>query len=535
MPQWKSRIQSLESAKVLVSALPLVLFFLVRQFQIPNYDSIGILPYKDANAWRLCAKSLALTGEFPDGSGNWCYRRPLFAEVSSALFKLLHSDTAVLAIYTLLFAVSIFFLIRELEILFGFALQVAVLALVFFLWMLFGLNLFLSEALGIPLGVIFTVLILRFLRTNSLISISAAAFTISMLQNLRPSNVFFILIPVLYLLFTPFLYKRVLVVFLATIAPFGLTVAVGKLLGISEYNNAGNAWATLYGLLNNNSDWTLAYNKVGSLVDPTDYGISMAIKKITLEGLWSHPFNLFSSLLSNLGLMSTSHHPFFLPDNLHLPFFGRAFSLILISVIVWSIFRRPSEIPGNRIRVIYIFAIVTSLFFYSAYWRSEAPRVLSSLIPFTVIVALMSFFKNKVNHGEPKEVKVRERIILAPLIILGTIILFLSTIVINHTKVDYDATNPPLKCATNEFFFIQDSLLLQNTEALKFFHLYEWEKAVKQLPEGFLILGLGKSDEGIISIRAFAKEPIKANTCYRFDSGLDEFPGLIALNFRYIN
>ncbi|CAN2170825.1 hypothetical protein MCEMRE26_00046 [Candidatus Nanopelagicaceae bacterium] len=534
MPPLRARIQSFASAKVLVSALPLVLFFLVRQFQIPNYDSIGILPYKDANAWRLCAKSLALTGVFPDGSGNWCYRRPLFAEVSSILFKLLHSDTAVLAAYTLLFAVSIFFLLRELEFLFGLVPQVAVLALVFFLWLLFGLNLFLSEALGIPLGVIFTAFMLRFLRTNSLISISAAAFAISMLQNLRPSNVFFILIPLLCLSFTPFLYKRVAVVILATIAPFGLTVAAGKLLRIPEYNNAGNAWATLYGLLNNNSDWTLAYNKVGSLMDPSDYGISMAIKKITLEDLWSHPFNLFSSLLSNLGLMSTSHHPFFLPDNLHLAFFGRVFSLTLMSVIVWSVFRKPSEIPGNRTRVIYIFAIVTSLLFYSAYWRSEGPRVLSSLIPFTVIVAFMSFFRNQENRSEFTEVGVRQRVVLAPLIILGTIVFSLSTIVVNHAKVDYDAINPPLKCATNEFFFIEDSLLLQHTKTLKFFNLYEWEKTVKQLPDGFLILGVGKSDQGFISIRAFAKKSISANTCYRFNSELDQSLGLTALDFRYI-
>ncbi len=534
MPQWRSRNQWVMSAKVLLSTLPLVLFFLTRQLQIPNYDSIGILPYKDANAWRLCAKSLALTGEFPDGSGNWCYRRPLFAEVSSVLFKLLHSDTAVLAVYTLLFTVSIFFLIQELDFLFSFVLQVTVLALVFFIWLLYGLNLFLSEALGIPLGVIFTVFMLHFFRTNSLISISAAAFTVSMLQNLRPSNVFFILIPLLCLIFGPFLYKRFVVVVLATIAPFGLTVAAGKLLGISEYNNAGNAWATLYGLLNNNSDWTLAYNKVGSLIDSSDFGISTAIRKITLEDLWSHPFNLVSSLVSNLGQISTSHHPFFLPDNFHLPFVGRVFSLTLISVIIWSIFWKPSAISGNRTRVIYIFTVVTSLLFYSAYWRSEASRVLSSLIPFTIIVAFMSFFKDRENYSEFKKVGIRENIVCAPLIILGTMVFFLSTIFLNHTKIDYDASSPPLKCATNEFFFIEDSLLLQHTKTLKFFNLYEWEKAAKLLPDGFLILGVGKNDQGLISIRAFAEKSIRANTCYRFDSELDQFLGLTTLNFRYI-
>jgi hypothetical protein len=146
----------------------------------------------------------------------------------------------------------------------------------------------------------------------------------------------------------------------------------------------------------------------------------------------------------------------------------------------------------------------------------------------------MSFFKNKENYSEFKVVGVRERIVFAPLIILGTIIFSLSAIVINHTKVDYGATNPSQKCATNEFFFIEDSLLLQHTRTLKFFDLYEWEKAVKLLPDGFLILGVGKSDQGLISIRAFAEKSIKANTCYRFDSELDQSLGLTALDFRYI-
>ena len=523
-----------KGARLTLPVLPLVYFLFVRLANIPNYDSIGVLSYKDAAAWKLCAKALSLTGSFPDGYGNWCNRRPFFAEISGVLFRLTGSDFMVLLILTLIFCASLFFLIRELDGLLGVLSQAIVVVLSLILWLLFGANLFLSESLAIPIGLTFVTLILNFIRTQSILSLSCAAFSVSLLQNTRPSNFFLILVPLFFLAIYRKNRQGFVPVIVATISPFLLISLAGKITRISEYNNAGNAWATLYGLFHKNSDWTLAYAKLSQSATKSDYEVSKRIEELVLIGLREDPLqsvmNFIFSLISNLSSMIISDHLFFLPDNLAIPFIGSLLSILLFIFIAWRIVKLRFGSVHLGAFTLALSVTTTTVLSYATFWKSEASRVLSSTLIFALIILLIPTFRSNKTIHSSEEKRSSTKIVVA---MMCTIVIGVLLIASNHSDRNPSKGKLPISCTAGEFYFLNDSMTTQSVEEVKFFGLYEWEQNVKELSDGYLSQGLGVFGNDVNSIQTYSKVKLSPNRCYTFSLGGSELPALIKLGFGY--
>lgn len=516
------------------SAMPLVYFLLVRILHVPNFDSIGILPYKDAAAWRLCAKSLSLTGSFPDGFGNWCNRRPLFAEFSGLIFRLTGSDFTLLAILSLTFSTSLYFLIRELEDLVSARSQVVVAFFCLFLWILFGANLFLSEALAIPLGVAFTTFILRFFRNQSLMALTLSAFTISLLQNTRPSNLFLIGIPIFLL----FLYKKIkygfVPILVGILSPYMLTDLLGKSTRLSEYNNAGNAWATLYGLLNQNADWRLAYSELGPISDISDYGTSQGIKSMVLEDLRAGPneaiFDFLQSIYLNLCAMATSNHLFFLPDNFSIPVVGKFLSIMLISGIAWKLVKFKLNPMNNSIFVIALYVSTSTFISFATYWKSEAPRVLSSALIFALVIWMLPGDFSAKDVDSKVTLGSSAKILVTPM--LPLVLVFLAFFSNHSLKDSMNGMQSP-SCTLDEFYFLKGSVISESTENVKQLGLFEWEKSLRKLTQGYLSIGLGVDDNQVVSIQTFTTMRPQENKCYEIATLGKNISSLKDMGFTY--
>jgi hypothetical protein len=517
-----------------VSVMPLIYFLSVRILSIPNYDSIGILPYKDAAAWKLCAKALSLTGSFPDGYGNWCNRRPFFAEFSGLLFRLAGSDFAVLLIFTLLFCASLYFLMREISALLGVLSQVIVISLSLSVWLLFGANLFLSESLAIPMGLTLTSLILNFIRTQSIDSLSYAAFTISLLQSTRPSNFFVVLVPLFMLTIYKKIRQGILPVLVSTISPFLLIFLAGKITRISEYNNAGNAWATLYGLFHKNSDWTLAYTKVSQSSENSDYEISKRVEELVLADLREGPLqsaiSFMTSVVSNLKSMFISDHLFFLPDNLAIPHLGKLLSIILFLFIVLRLIKFKSNSPSWGLFALVLSVTATTILSYATYWKSEAPRVLSSSLIFSLTALLIASNCSTRSLQSSARKGSSLKIVVAMMCAITMGVLSINS---NHSERNLLGEKPLISCADDEFYFLDNSITTQSVKKVKFFGLFEWEEHVRDLGDGYLSQGIGTFGGGIHSIQTYSQFKPLPNRCYQFSSDGGGLPGLIKLGFGY--
>jgi hypothetical protein len=529
-----SRINLDRGVRFGFSALPLVYFLLVRILHVPNFDSIGILPYKDAAAWRLCAKSLSLTGSFPDGFGNWCNRRPLFAEFSGLIFRLTGSDFTLLAIFALTFSISLYFLIRELEDLVSAKSRIVVAFFCLFLWILFGANLFLSEALAIPLGVAFTTFILRFFRNQSLMALTLSAFTISLLQNTRPSNLFLIGIPIFLLFLNKKIKYGFIPILVGIISPFVLTELLGKSAQLSEYNNAGNAWATLYGLIRQNADWRLAYSELGPISDISDYGTSQEIKNMVLEELRTGPdgaiIDFVQSIFFNLYAMTTSSHLFFLPGNFSIPFVGKFLSIMLISAITWKLVKFKLNPTNNNSFVIALYVGATTFLSFATYWKSEAPRVLSSALIFALVIWVLPSNFSARTVDSKVTLNSSTKILLTP--ILTVIIVFLGFLS-NHSLKDFSDGMKSPSCTIGEFYFLKGSVISESIENVKQLGLFEWEKSIGRLPQGYLSLGLGVDDNQVVSIQTFTKMRPEENWCYKFATLSKDISSLKDMGFTH--
>ncbi len=521
-------------ASIAISAIPFGYFLLVRILQIPNYDSIGIVPYKDAAAWRLCAKALSIAGSFPDGTGNWCNRRPVFAEFGGVLFRITGSDFAVLAILALAFSISVYFFIREVDGFLGTKSITVIFLITLILWILFGANLFLSESLAIPLGVAFSTFIVRFLRTQSLTPLTFSAFTISLLQNTRPSNLFLIGIPFLLLIFYKKCKSGFTLIVVATFSPIILTYFLGKVIQISEYNNAGNAWATLYGLFHQNSDWKLAYSQLGSISDTSDFGTSEGIKSLVLSNLQIDPIGsiiaFIHSIFLNIFAIATSTHLFFLPDNFSIPIVGSAISILFCVAIVWKLVKFKLNSSDNSVFFLILYVISTTLFLYATYWKSEAPRVLSSALIFALVILLLpsDFLFNSMPSSVPRKSLLRIFLALICALTVGYI-----SVATNHSATAPSNNIETLSCPKGEFYFLKNSIISQSVKEISYLNLFEWEKFVMKLPHGYLSVGLGARNQEIFSVQTFTRTKPSEVNCYKISTEQNVIPGLSKLGYSY--
>ena len=312
---------------------------LLNSLRIPQYNNINGIAYKDAANWELCSKSLAQYGVFPINISDWCLRRPTNIEFLAFLYRLTHSMSLIYIVFNFIFVLVLLWSYRNLKIILTKFQSFFLLFLANGLWAVFANNMVLSESLGLILGILSVGYMAKLLISNDARYLIFLATTLVLIQMIRPGNLMspfllVALVPIIHAKFKLKLSLGVFVLFLPLVLP-SLVKYFAKLFSYNNYLTGGNAWASVYGLVNNNTTWQEAYSRVPSSVGNSEMAINQYLKTQTLTDFKNHPFTIIESVSENLFSMTSKVFPFFSPVTLTASGVLSGF-LFIISVLFWS-------------------------------------------------------------------------------------------------------------------------------------------------------------------------------------------------------
>jgi hypothetical protein len=524
---------------------------LINLLKLPSYNNIAGVAYKDAANWELCSKSLSLFGTFPENISDWCLRRPINIELLSTMFRLTSSIMAVKTILNFLFVLVLIWSYSKFNKLLSKFESIFLSFGIYILWITFANNMLLSETIAIIIGTlsvgIFAKIIIKFT------SADFCTFLICqvLIQLIRPGN---LLLPFLTILLIPIisnkLREKLAITCYVLVLPiiYSLIIKITAVnFGYKTYLTGGNAWASFYGLVNNNSTWQSAYSSVPISVGSSEIQINEYLRDVTISTFKEHPLHLFISIFENLRSMFMEVFPFVSPTTFNIPTWLRPLFLIFYLIILARIFSnlRKSNI-GSHINLFSGFAILSILLFYALTWKSEAARALAPTLPLFAFVALL-FIRKRINlEGSNSGDKIIEKIdfrknmkhgiyLLVPALIIS------SLIALNRTPLrisSIDSQTP--KCLNGDFGFDYKSLIFADIRDIKSFKAFGWSQLINDLPDGYLVQGLVKIQDKPFALTAYLKSqsqiPDKSfkSNCFVFVENSSNFNILSTLNFKEI-
>jgi len=496
----------------LLLLIPTIASITSAALKIPFYDSAGGFQYKDAGAWANCTKALALTDSFLPGSGEWCLRRPLFPELLSILYRIENSLTFVNIVLSILFGIALCCLFLEVRkyLTFFWSLTLSLITLCY--WFVYCCNQILTESLAITFCTLSLVALLRARRLSDLKYAYLSIALISIAQQIRPGNLFLPLAPIVLLFMASNRNKiaRLLIGFALFFSPYLFTLSIGAKLGISNYANSGNAWASLYGLANNNSTWQAAYSVPGIPAGATDAQTSEIIQSATLDLIKTKPLAVPTSVLENMIEMITTYFPFILPVTVPYSFIA---VILNVSLAIFTIFRvRNRLVLGSLSKEDFFLAtyiLISTSVSYAIAWKSEPSRALMPSIAFTIFMFLFLLFGKQCNPAnfhpvlQPSHLRqftsqVRETI---PAIAVASL-LFLTSY-LSHNPFTEMKEFDAVQCPQGSFKFLENSVSVTSVDEIRPFPLFSWSADLPKLTSGDLVQGLGISDEGVINVNTF--------------------------------
>ena len=524
----------------------LVLYF----FHLPSYNSINGIAYKDAAYWELCSKSLAIYGQFPSNIGDWCLRRPVHIELVSLLYNIFGSFNFIYLFTSILFSITSYFLFKNMRKIWKRIPSFVIILVSLLLWLSFASNMLLSETSALILGNVASIYFLKSIKSNSLSNIFILFITLFLIQIIRPGNVF-IYVATYFLLFSRLKSIKISTFYVGLLAftpvLYYLVLKVSsRALGYNSYQTAGNSWATMYGLVHNNSTWQEAYAAVPSNVGGSEVAINEFIRNQTLNYFFNDPLNLFQSIIQNFYQMFSMVFPFFLPVNFTIPNHLQFFFFIIQVATLFLVLRKilTSE---NSFKFFTLYVFITTLIFYAAFWKSEAARALSpTLIIFIIAIALLLFDgKSKlcVNnecsdlpYGKPFRISFTK--LLSIIIVPCIFILFTMSINRISSKPIFKSNS---SCDANTFQFDYKSVKFSQIDSIKSFKAFSWFNLINELPGGVLIQGLALEGRRIDAYTVFLPDRTQVDakfiqsTCFRFSGESIYSPVLRELNFQEVS
>ena len=533
--------------RILVAPFALTFFLVLNQlllnwFRVPSYNNINGVAYKDAANWELCSKSLAEYGLFPVNISDWCLRRPINIEILAFIFRITNSMFFIYFILNFIFVIILFWSYSKFSKILS-RLQSLILGLtVFGLWAIFANNMVLSESIGLILGTLSLGVMSNLYVTNDVKNILFLGITLTLIQIVRPGN---LISPFLLILLIPMVRSNFKSRFLSGLFLFLLPVVLpssikyfSKLFSYDNYLTGGNAWASVYGLVNKNITWQEAYARVPANVGNSEIAINQYLKNQTLTDMREHPFTLVSSIFQNLFSLLTDTFPFFSPVTISL---SGIFSMFLIFSYILFIFifirnlnRRTITI---HLKLFTVFFVITTFFFYSLTWKSEPARSLSPTFPLFVLLIFFIFSKNSgtttpASFTLGRSLKYYVTVAVLPFVFIATLIS------INRTP---DRESQLLEnssiCKSNEFVFDGNTLSSTSIESIKTFRAFGWSNLIDQLPNGYLIQGITNFGNQPFAVTGFletnkhyTKQQI-VDSCFVFNTNSTTASALDELNF----
>jgi len=310
----------------------------------------GYLPVSDALGYFRCALSIAAldTIEPPGFDGAWCARRVLYPAMLSTLLGLTGwRPSAVLVLQALIIGLSAGVLALALQRVFG--LVTAVLATIGVLVVAneYALGNFMTEAFGLPAGLIGLALLVLSVQGKQLIGYLAIAGLALISFGMAVRAGALVVLPILGLWTVVATHNviwdrrwRLLVVAAAALAlgP-ALQYVLLYAFGIDPSNTGGNFSTTLYGLSTGSRDWSQAYRDFAELFQNRSESAAFEqIQGLAIENIRARPEVFVQSLLAVGAFFRQTLFSFLQP----FPIDAIATQFFWLGVLVCVIhFRRP--------------------------------------------------------------------------------------------------------------------------------------------------------------------------------------------------
>jgi hypothetical protein len=543
---------NINAAFLIIILAPIVIQIGSRLTSLPGYNSINGIAYKDAVNWELCSKSLATYGQFPNNINDWCLRRPIHIEIVSMIYRILNSFDLLYFCSSLLFSITLFFLFKYLVQVFSSSVSICVVTASLFFWIIFANNMMLSETLALILGNVASIYLLRSIKSISLSNITILYTTLILVELIRPGNILIYIAPIFLLInFAKKIKAKISIFVLMLSVPFlyaFILKSIAKLIGYSSYQTAGNTWATIYGLANSNSTWQEAYAIIPGGVGNSEIITNQYLKNRTLEELSDHPLSIFQSLIENFFHMFSEVFPFISPVNFFIPNLFQALFFLIQFILLFLLFMKIKKNKSNfAFKLFSIFVIASSLIFYAASWKSEAPRALAPTLILLIITIFCFTHKIKPNtsltlkslNGQNSSKSIKQ-ISSSILIILIPLVFLSSTMLLNRIP-DTRTYNLTADCKSESFQFDYKTVESIEIDSVRSFSVFSWSELIKKLPSGVLIQGLALEGERIDAYTVFLPNRTQVDakfiqsTCFRFNDESIYSPVLRELNFQEVS
>jgi hypothetical protein len=194
-----------------------------------------------------------------------------------------------------------------------------------------------------------------------------------------------------------------------------------------------------------------------------------------------------------------------------------------------------------------IFVIASSLIFYAASWKSEAPRALAPTLILLIITIFCFTHKIKSNtsltlkslNGQNSSKSIKQ-ISISILIILIPLVFLSSTMLLNRIP-DTRTYNLTADCKSESFQFDYKTVESIEIDSVRLFSVFSWSELIKKLPSGVLIQGLALEGERIDAYTVFLPNRTQVDakfiqsTCFRFNDESIYSPVLRELNFQEVS
>jgi hypothetical protein len=480
----------------ILSLAPVILNSLAIHTKPSTALSMGGMQVSDANGWNACIKSIAIFSEFPVGANDWCLRRPLYPLIAGFEFQLFQSTATLLVFNSFLFGlVSVWSYIHVRHFL-GRFLGLFLLGYQWIYWERFASTQTMTESFGLILGTIALGFVCKEFKIQSFQNIAYLATTISFINLVRPGNLLVYILPFLLLLGTRYSKSRIqLTLFLVAVIsiPHIFIRLVAKLVGINNFLHGGNSWATLYGLIVGNQDWTAAYSISGAKNVANEIELWNLVREASLKSLSENPFDLVFNTLANVTYFLTKQVPFF-PTTSVFSYIPRFVYLFLMLFFAWKLFMfSKKKTVAIQVRLVVVVTICSTFLFYGILLKSDPFRALSSTQALFLFLCLLTLSKTRKIEKDKKFSKTKELHCLPKGVVSSTIptLFCIVLIVISFKQFDSPMLVPRNNCAVEgEFEIVDGTLEYKNVSEIELPGRYWWEDVISKLPNGYLIQGL---------------------------------------------
>ena len=476
--------------------------------KIPAYNSISAIAYKDAANWELCSQSVAMYGIFPTNISDWCLRRPINIELLALFLRIAQSMAGIYFLLGFIFAITIFWSYTHFRKILSPRESIFMLILIFSVWITFCNNMVLSESIALILGTLCLGIAAKIYLQFKLIDVLSLSILLTLIQIIRPGN---LISPFLLILLVPLITSnfnsKILLASALLLVPFLYPVSIKLFTKIFYYDNyltGGNAWSSIYGLINKNISWQEAYSRVPKNIGDSEILANQYLMDQSVSNFIDRPFDIFVSVWDNLFFMLSNSFPFISPVTITIPEAIVPFAFLASSSTIAYILRRLYKKSINtHLKLFIFFFLFSTIIFYSVSWKSEPARSLSPTLPLFIFMILYSITrKNSPSTNNQKDFVMQPKSYIALLII--PIIVVYATIATNRISARFPViTNSISNCPEEYFSFQKETLSIAYSSTIKKVSVFSWADLIDKLPRGYIVQGIAIIENEPIALTGY--------------------------------